>query len=86
MASKFLSFSGEKALKELLKSTRGPSSQDHSQNWNVEDIKHRVTAKNLCSCRDPILMAFEVATITVTYRSNTFKSKCPQKSNKIKFL
>ena len=41
---------------------------------NVDDIKDIVTAKHLCSCRDPIMMAFKVITIKITYRSNIFKS------------
>ena len=73
MASKLFPFSGERALKELLKSSSSPS--DSSQRWNVDDIKDCVTAKNLCSCSDPIRMAFKVTTITLTYRSDTFKSK-----------
>ena len=59
-ASKFPLSSGEEALQRLIR--------DRSQRWNVDDIKDVVTAKNLCSCRDPIIMAFKVTTITLNYR------------------
>ena len=54
----FLS-SGEKRLKQLTDSTKEPTGK-HS--WTVDDIIDTVTAKNLCSCRDPIKMAFKVHT------------------------
>ena len=65
MASKFLSSSGEEALQRLI---------DCSQRWNVDDIKDVVTAKDLYSCRDPIIMAFKVITIIMNYRSDIVKS------------
>ena len=55
----FFSSSGEEDLQKLI---------DGNQSWNVGDIKDGVTAKDLCSCRDPIMMAFKVIT-TTTIRS-----------------
>ena len=49
--------SGEKALQNLIDSDKSPTGE-HS---NVDNIKNIVTAKNLCSCRDPISMAFDVS-------------------------
>jgi len=54
----------EKALKELL-----DSEESHTgEHWNVDDIRKIVTAKHLCSCRDPIVMGFKVITIMKTLR------------------
>jgi len=47
----------EKRLKQLIVSTKEPTDK---QSWTVDDIMDTVTAKNLCSCRDPIKMAFKV--------------------------
>ncbi|KAL9984532.1 hypothetical protein ACROYT_G006836 [Oculina patagonica] len=47
---------GEKALQNLIKSDNGPT----GELWNVHDIENIVTAKNLCACKDPITVAFEV--------------------------
>jgi len=52
----FLS-SGEKALQKLIKSGKSPTAEQ----WIVDDIKNIVTAKNLCSCTDPITTAFDVS-------------------------
>ena len=57
---------GENALKELINNAKSPT----GQRKNVDEIKNIVTAKNLCSCRDPIMMAFEVITITIRSLSN----------------
>ena len=32
-----------------------------NREWNVQAIERVVTAENLCSCRDPIDMAFRVS-------------------------
>lgn len=53
----FLS-SGEKALQKLIKKD--------GEHWNVDNIKNIVTAKNLCSCRDPITIAFDVSGFNLT--------------------
>ena len=58
--------SGENALKELVDNAKSPTSQGK----NVDEIKNIVTAENLCSCRDPIMMAFKVITITIRSLSN----------------
>ena len=58
--------SGENALKELVDNAKSPTSQGK----NVDEIKNIVTAENLCSCRDPIMMAFEVITTTIRSLSN----------------
>lgn len=52
---------GEKSLRKLIDSAKSPT----GEHWNVDDIKNIVTAKHLCSCRDPITMAFEVPTVTI---------------------
>ena len=57
----FLS-SGEKELKKLIKSGKSPT----GEHWNVDNIKNIVTAKNLCSCRDPITTAFDVSGFNLT--------------------
>ncbi|XP_020604926.1 short transient receptor potential channel 5-like isoform X2 [Orbicella faveolata] len=62
---------GEKALQKLIKSGKSPAGEQ----WNVDNIKNIVTAKNLCSCRDPITTAFDVnltlQTLADTYTENT---------------
>ncbi|KAL9984528.1 hypothetical protein ACROYT_G006831 [Oculina patagonica] len=62
---------GEKALQNLINSDKSPTGE-HS---NVDNIKNIVTAKNLCSCRDPISMAFDVnctlRTLADTFTENT---------------
>lgn len=57
----FLS-SGEKALQKLIKSGKSPTAEQ----WTVDDIKNIVTAKNLCSCTDPITTAFDVRFFNLT--------------------
>ncbi|XP_078359526.1 short transient receptor potential channel 5-like [Oculina patagonica] len=61
----------EKALQKLIESDNGPT----REHWNVDYIKNIVTAKHLCSCRDPITMAFEVnctlRRLADTYTENT---------------
>ncbi|XP_078359538.1 short transient receptor potential channel 5-like [Oculina patagonica] len=71
----------EKALKNLIKSDESPTGV-HS---NVDNIKNIVTAKNLCSCRDPITMAFKVnctlRRLADTYTENTeFLNKLADKT------
>ena len=69
---------GENALKELIRDAKSPPGNGKRKNVdeingkrkNVDEIKNIVTAKNLCSCRDPIMMAFEVITITIRSLSN----------------
>ena len=52
---------GERKLRELIKNTK-----DLGENhWDVDDIIDRVTVENLCSCQDPIHMAFEVLLIVI---------------------
>ena len=58
--------SGENALKELIENADSP--KGHRK--NVDEIKNIVTAENLCSCRDPIMMAFKVITTTIRSLSN----------------
>jgi len=62
---------GEKALQKLIKSGKSPTAEQ----WIVDDIKNIVTAKNLCSCTDPITTAFDVnltlQTLADTYTENT---------------
>ncbi|KAJ7391692.1 hypothetical protein OS493_017389 [Desmophyllum pertusum] len=48
---------GEKELQKLKKSIDGSTGE---RQLNIDDIKNIVTAKHLCSCKDPITMAFEV--------------------------
>lgn len=57
----FLS-SGEKTLQKLIKSGKSPTTEQ----WNADDIKNIVTAKNLCSCTDPITTAFDVSCFHLT--------------------
>lgn len=53
--------SGEKKLRELIESTKDLN----EQHWDVDDIMDIVTAENLCSCQDPITMAFKVNILTL---------------------
>ena len=46
----------ETNLKELIEESHDPQQKQR----NVDDIINMVTADNLCSCRDPINMAFQV--------------------------
>ena len=46
----------ETNLKELIEHSHDPKENQR----NVDDIINMVTAENLCSCRDPINMAFQV--------------------------
>ncbi|KAL9984529.1 hypothetical protein ACROYT_G006832 [Oculina patagonica] len=62
---------GEEALKKLIESNKAPTGEQ----WNVYDIENIVTANNLCSCKDPVTMAFKVnqtlGTLAETYTENT---------------
>ena len=46
----------ETNLKELIEQSHDPKENQR----NVDDIINMVTAENLCSCRDPVNMAFQV--------------------------
>ena len=48
----------ERALQELINSKESRT----GIHWNVDDIRNIVTAKHLCSCRNPIVMSFKVIT------------------------
>ena len=52
----FICTPGERNLTKLVESVENSKGQQ----WNVEDIKRIVTAQNLCSCKNPIDMAFKV--------------------------
>ena len=43
-------------LRKFIEQSKNPK----GKRWNVDDIVNMVTAENLCSCRDPINMAFQV--------------------------
>ena len=52
----FLLLGVEVDLRKFIEQSKNPK----GKRWNVDDIVNMVTAENLCSCRDPINMAFQV--------------------------